>query len=54
VNFKSASTMLLETLSAGPILPVSDVHRRPSFSGFYKLNVDVADPIEGASGVLLF
>ena len=26
VNFKSASTVLVETLSGGPILPISDVH----------------------------
>ena len=25
-NFKSASTVLVETLSGGPILPISDVH----------------------------
>jgi len=46
VNFKSASTVLVETLSGGPILPISDVHWTPPFSGFYKLNVDAAGPIE--------
>ena len=29
VNFKSASTVLMETLSGGPILPISDVHWTP-------------------------
>jgi hypothetical protein len=47
VNFKSASTVLVETLSGGPILPISDVHWTPPFSGFYKLNVDASGPIEG-------
>lgn len=47
VNFKNASTVLVETLSGGPILPISDVHWTPPFSGFYKLNVDAAGPIEG-------
>ncbi|KEH15816.1 hypothetical protein MTR_0524s0030, partial [Medicago truncatula] len=28
-------------------LPISDVHLTPLFSGFYKLNVDVARPIKG-------
>jgi len=28
-------------------LPISDVHWTPPFSGFYKLNVDAAGPIEG-------
>ena len=46
VNFKSANTVLLEALSGGPILPVSDVHWTPPFSGFYKVNVDVTSPIE--------
>ena len=46
-NFKSASMVLMETLSGGPILPISDVHWTPPFSGFYKLNVDAAGPIEG-------
>jgi len=46
-NFKSASMVLMETLSGGPILPISDVHWTPPFSGFYKLNVDAACPIEG-------
>jgi len=46
-NFKNASTVLVETLSGGPILPISDVHWTPLFSGFYKLNVDAARPIEG-------
>jgi len=46
VNFKSASTVLLEALSWGPILPISDVHWTPPFSGFYKLNVDAAGPLE--------
>jgi len=39
--------MLLETLSGGPTLSISDVHCTPLFSGFYKLNVDAAGPIEG-------
>jgi len=47
VNFKSASTVLMETLSGGPILPISDVHWTPPFNDFYKLNVDAAGPIEG-------
>jgi hypothetical protein len=47
VNFKSASTVLVETLSGGPILPISDVHWTPPSSGFYKLNVDAAGPLEG-------
>jgi len=46
-NFKSASTVLVETLSGGPILPISYVHWTPPFSGFYKLIVDAAGPIEG-------
>jgi hypothetical protein len=46
VNFKSIRTVLLETLSGRPILPIFDVHRTPPFSGFHKLNVDVASPIE--------
>ena len=46
VNFKSASTVLLEALSGGLILPISDVHWTSSFSGFNKLNVDAAGPIE--------
>jgi ribonuclease HI len=48
VNFKSASTVLLETLSGGPTLPISDVHWTPPFYGFYKLYVDAAGPIEGS------
>jgi hypothetical protein len=47
VNFKSASAMLLEALRGGPTLPISSVHWTPLFSGFYKLNVDAAGPIEG-------
>jgi len=47
VNFKSASKVLVETLSGGPILPISDVHWTPPFNGFYQLNVDAAGPIEG-------
>jgi len=47
VNFKSASSVLVERLSGGPILPISDVHWTPPFSGFYKLNVDAAGPMEG-------
>ena len=47
VNFKSASKVLVETLSEGPILPISDVHLTPPLSGLYKLNVDAAGPIEG-------
>ena len=39
--------MLLETLSGGPTLSISDVHCTPLFSGFYKLNVDAAGPIKG-------
>lgn len=46
VNFKNASTVLLEALSGGPILPISDVHWTPPFSGFYKLNVDATCSIE--------
>jgi len=35
VNFKSASTVLMETLNGGPILSISDVHwTPPSFSGY--------------------
>ncbi|AES69453.1 hypothetical protein MTR_3g030100 [Medicago truncatula] len=47
VNFKSASMVLVETLSGGPILPTSYVHWTPSFNGFYKFNVDAVGPIEG-------
>ena len=47
VNFKSASTVLVETLSWGSNLPISDVHWTPPFSGFYKLNVDATCPIDG-------
>ena len=47
VNFKNASTLLVETLSGGPILPISNVHWTPHFNGFYKLSVDAAGPIEG-------
>ena len=28
-------------------MPISDVHWTPPFSGFYKLNVDAAGPVEG-------
>ncbi|AES87498.1 hypothetical protein MTR_4g028260 [Medicago truncatula] len=52
VNFKSASTTMIETLSGGPILSISDVHLTPPFRGFYKLNVDAACPMDGGSGVL--
>ena len=45
MNFKSVSTVLLETLSGCPILPIFDVHRKPPFSGFYKHNVDAPGPI---------
>ena len=47
VNFKSASTVLTETLSGGPVLPISDVHWTPPFNSFYKLNVDAVCLIEG-------
>ncbi|KEH38161.1 hypothetical protein MTR_2g061390 [Medicago truncatula] len=48
MNFKSVSTVLMETLSGGPVLPISNVHwTPPPFSGFYKLDVDAAGPIEG-------
>ena len=47
MNFKSATLVLVERLSGGPILPTSDVHWTPPFSGFYKLNVDAASPIDG-------
>ena len=47
MNFKSASTMLVKTLSGGPVLPISYVHWTPPVSGFYKLNVDTTSPIEG-------
>ena len=47
MNFKSVSTVLVETLSRGPILPISDVHWTPPFNCFYKLNVDATGPIEG-------
>jgi len=47
VNFKSASTVLVEILSGGPILPIYDVHWTPPFSGFYNINVDATCPIEG-------
>ena len=46
VTFKSANMVLLEALSRGLILPIIDVHWAPPFSGFYKLNVDAAGPIE--------
>jgi hypothetical protein len=46
-NFNSANTMLLETLSGGPNLPISDVHWTPPDNGCYKLNVDAVGPIEG-------
>ena len=39
--------MLVDILSRGPTLPISDVHWTPLFSGFYKLNVDAAGLIEG-------
>jgi hypothetical protein len=39
VNFKSVSTMLLDTLSGGSILLIYDVHWTPPFCGFYKLNL---------------
>jgi len=47
MNFKSAGTMLVETLSGGPILTIYDVHWTPPFSGFCKLNVYAAGPIKG-------
>ena len=47
VNFKSASMVLVETLNGGLIMSISDVHWTSLFSGFYKLNVDAARPIEG-------
>jgi hypothetical protein len=47
MNFKRASMVLVETLSGGPVLPISDVHWTPPFSSFYKLNVDAACPIDG-------
>jgi len=47
VNFKSVSMVLVKTLNGGPILPISDVHWTPPFSGFYKINVDAAGLIEG-------
>jgi len=47
MNFKSVSTVLVDTLSGGPILPIYDVHWTPPFSGFYKFNVDAASPIKG-------
>ena len=47
VNFKNIGTLLLETLSGCPILPVFDVHMTPPFSGMYKLNVDATSPIGG-------
>lgn len=44
--------MLLETLSWGLILSISDAHWTPPFSGFYKHNVDAAGSIEeGKSGI---
>jgi len=46
VNFKSASTVLVETLNGGPILSIYYV-LWTSFSGFYKFNVDAACLIEG-------
>jgi len=46
-NFNSANTVLLETLSGGPNLPMYDVHWTPLDNGCYKLNVDAAGPIEG-------
>jgi len=49
VNFKSASTMLLETLSGDPILPISNVHWAPPFSCFYKRNVDATCPKKRAN-----
>jgi len=40
VNFKSASTVIMETLSRGSILSILDVHWTTLCSGAYKLNVD--------------
>jgi len=47
VNFNSASTTLLETLSGCPNLLTYDVHRIPCDSGCYKLDVDATCSIEG-------
>jgi len=47
LNFKSASIVLLKILSGGPILSIFDIHWTTIFSGFYKLNVDVACLIKG-------
>jgi len=47
MNFKSVSTILVETLSGGLILPIYDAHWTPPFSGFYKLNVDTGGSIKG-------
>jgi hypothetical protein len=46
VNFKSDSTMLVETLSGGPILSTFDVRWTPRFGGFYMFNVDATCLIE--------
>jgi hypothetical protein len=46
-NFKNASGVLLEMLSGGPNMLISDVHWTTPPSGYYKLNVDAAGPIEG-------
>jgi len=45
LNLKSASTVMMETLSGGSILSISYVHWTP-FSGLYKLNVDAAGPMK--------
>lgn len=47
---KSASVVMLKTLSGCPNLPISDVRWTP-LSGCYKLNLDTISPIEGVSGV---
>ncbi|PNY16768.1 hypothetical protein L195_g013493 [Trifolium pratense] len=36
-------------LSGGPNMPIFDVHWTTSLSGYYKLNVDAAHPIEGGT-----
>ena len=45
LNIKSANTMLLETLSGCPILPIY-VNWSLHFSGFYKISVDATCSIK--------
>jgi len=45
--------MLLETISGGPNLHISDVHYTPPIGGCYKLNVDAVGLIKGVNWVLV-